>query len=189
MTENDPVGRVRKGEGEGAREIRVEKEEWVCSGRSKRWKFEALNCFLKLSSSTRSPTPLSFSFFILVCRNLVLVAPFAFHFGMFNISFPYRSCKHVRYRGAGRAETSRIERSRAAKRVPIHEQRGKGEREREGQFGSSITSRRLSRFLHSKQLTLPGEKPGYTSDPLSHRFVHPSGVGLAFLSRNSAKRP
>lgn len=99
----------------GAREIRVEKEEWVCSGRSKRRKFEALNCFLKLSSSTRT----SPSFFILVSRNLVPVPPFAFHFGMFNISFPYRSYKHVRQRWRRRGWERLVERSRAAKRVAM----------------------------------------------------------------------
>lgn len=46
--------------------------------------FEALNCFLKLSSSSsgfsRRPGWLA----------TLRVAPFAFYLGMFNISFPYR---------------------------------------------------------------------------------------------------
>lgn len=120
---------------------------------------------------------------------------------MFNISFPYRSCKHVRQgrHGGGRrgVEEGSSKRSRAAKRVAMRKKTRRADEEERGerQFNSSIispdpsslTPRRycpssyslsLSRFLHSKQLTTPEKEAGVTLPAclLSYRFC-PSSFG------------
>ena len=179
----------------GAREIRVEKEEWVCSGRSKRRKFEALNCFLKLSSSTRT----SPSFFILVSHNFVPVPPFAFHFGMFNISFPYRSYKHVRQRWRRRGWERLVERSRAAKRVAMRKKTR--QRTRKGRKTVLLVDNQLppSPLL---SLILPlvfaleaindawKRSRAMLRTYFSIGSARPSGVDLAsLLTRNSAEKP
>ena len=140
---------------------------------------------------------LSPSFFILVSRNLVPVAPFAFHFGMFNISFPYRSCKHVRQgrHGLGREKVGGRG-SRKARRNGVEPLRGwrcarkLDERTRKRRKTVQLVDNQPgpiphplrpppllslllpSRFLHSKQLTTPEKEAGVTLPAclLSYRF-------------------
>lgn len=113
-------------------------EERVCL------EFEALNCFLKLSSSSSGaslgrPTTLT----------VVLgIAPFAFYLGMFNISFPYRGCKRARVR--------------------LRRQANKTDAEEEGGVGGdepSITGRLV--FAPPRQLTLPSKEATRASIGLS----------------------